>query len=87
MSVRSSLFVCAVAAGCAALGLSAGRPAPAQAPTLLRAEGRYKLWAVGSSAATTTLYVLDSQTGQIWSKHPAVRGDWADLGTPAKGEK
>jgi hypothetical protein len=45
------------------------------------------LWAVGSSSATTTLYVLDSQTGQCWSKQPAVRGDWMDLGTPAKGEK
>jgi hypothetical protein len=83
MNVRSPLFVCAIVAGCAAMGLSVGRPAPAQAPAPTKGEGRYQMLVTGTSSSAA-LYVIDTQTGQCWSRNPHVRTDWTDLGTPAK---
>jgi hypothetical protein len=87
MSARTAVIVgVAVVMGCLILALGGvGQLTPAQAPRAPeKATARYQLVATGTGPASTTIYVIDTQTGRCWSKQPTPGARWVDLGTPAK---
>ena len=62
--------------------LFTGRPTPAQpgaAPPA--APGRYQMQTTGA-APNSTVFVLDTQTGQVWYRQTIPDVPWTDMGTP-----
>ncbi len=85
MRAKSSLIIgAAVVLGCLLLALLAGQSTPAQPPAVPpRADGRYQL-VVAKDDNNTKLCVLDSQTGQCWTKNIYGDEQWKDHGSPVK---
>lgn len=46
------------------------------------ASGRYQLQTTGG-APNSTVFVVDSHTGQVWYRQTSSDEKWTDLGTPA----
>jgi hypothetical protein len=55
------------------------------------AVGRYQMAVgqitVGNKELRNDIYVLDTQTGQLWQKSFGGRGNWTDWGSPTRKEK
>lgn len=86
MNARRSL----AAAGALGLGLSLGlffsQPSAGQPPAAppAAANGRYQM-GVKPMGTITTVFVVDTQTGQCWYRDtaPETTG-WTDMGSPAR---
>lgn len=85
MNASRSLAALGGLALCIALGLLLlGGPSVAQPPAApLAVNGRYQV-AVKPMGTTTTVFLVDTQTGQCWYRdtNPATK-DWTDMGLPA----
>jgi hypothetical protein len=68
-----------------ALALLSGQRSAAQAADgWLRTVNRYHASVGGSPAA---IVVIDTETGQTWTRTPGGGDTWRDLGSPAAGPK
>ena len=84
MSGKRSWVAGGVVGAAVAAVLLGGQPTTGQPPVApTAAVGRYQMQATGQ-APNSTVFVLDSHTGQVWYRQ-TVTDAWVNLGTPVKG--
>jgi hypothetical protein len=85
MTSRRILAVLAAAVAC--VGLSFSGHTAAQPPANPAAQGRYQMHVVGRPNSST-VFVLDTHTGQTWYRETAYEvKSWTDMGSPVAPEK
>ncbi len=85
MSRRQSFFAyLALIVGVVSLASSFARTSPGQGTTIPSVAGRYAVAAAGGTSPD--VFVIDTFTGQTWTRSTSGSVHWRDLGTPAGGK-
>lgn len=80
---RQLTAVALVALGALLTVVLTGETSPGQPPAAPPPEpqGRYQMAVVGTG--TSSVFICDTHTGQVWYRQTYIKSEWNDLGSPA----